>query len=317
MSINKMVGAIVILVAVFIIAAFLGYNNLKKKYEFMLTGERQITQNLNHDKELLQQNNQMLHDELEQLTGELEELQGFDLPLTKMEEAFDLNADEQEPLDRFNLPFRLNEIPAEKQVQAFFNYLDSRPYIADQVAGAKTYEIFLNNVAKLGAAYPNVAGETKTLFDMVKNIAYFFRTMGKRDVELTQAVLQNENDIVEPVMAAFYDWFTAENTTLEGRPDLKLLYEYSDYLLNSFGGRAYLARRSAKVRMLTVYYCLLTVDRANDRNQNYNGIDIRPYLNPLLDDMRTQMGLINRDEYIAQLKMLQTKYQRPGNSPAR
>lgn len=309
MSNGKLVGVIVVIVVIFLVASFWGYSNLKGKYELQLTGEKQTAQTLAYEKDLLAKNNELLQGEVEKLNDALEEMHGFDLPLAKIEQALGL-AEEEKPLDRVRLPFRLNEVPAEKQVLAFFNYLDQQPYVQEQAQGVKTYAIFVKNVNMLGQGYPNVAGETKSFFEMMKNVSFFFRTMGKDSVFLGQSVLNNEHDIMEPVMAAFYGWFTADNPQLRGRPDLKTMYEYSDYLMNSLGGRAYLMRRSAKVRLLTMYYCVLTVDRANDQNQNYNGIDLRLYLDSLLDDMRTQLGLINRDEYISTLEVLQTKYRR-------
>lgn len=309
MSNGKLVGIIVVIVVIFLVASFWGYSNLKGKYELQLTGEKQTAQTLAYEKDLLTKNNELLQGEVEKLNDALEEMHGFDLPLAKIEQALGL-AEEEKPLDRVRLPFRLNEVPAEKQVLAFFNYLDQQPYIQEQTQGVKTYALFVKNVNTLGQGYPNVAGETKSFFEMMKNVSFFFRTMGKDSVFLGQSVLNNEHDIMEPVMAAFYGWFTADNPQMRGRPDLKTMYEYSDYLMNSLGGRAYLMRRSAKVRLLTMYYCVLTVDRANDQNQNYNGIDLRLYLDNLLSDMQTQLGLINRDEYISTLEALQVKYRR-------
>lgn len=309
MSNGKLVGVIVVLVVIFIVAGFWGYSNLKGKYELQLTGEKQTAQALAYEKELLEKNNALLHDEVTKLNDTLEEIHGFDLPVEKIGEALGL-AETETPLDRVSLPFRLNSVSAEDQVRAFFAYLDAQPYVQAQTKGAKTYDLFVKNVTTLNQEYPDVPQETKSFFEMMKNISFFFRTLGKDNIMLTQAVLNNEHDIMEPVMAAYYEWFAADDTTLTGRPDFKMMYEYSNYLMNSFGGRAYLMRRSAKVRMLAMYYCVLTVDKANDRNMNYNGIDIRPYIGPLMEDMRTQLGLINRGEYISTLETLQTKYQR-------
>lgn len=309
MSNGKLVGVIVVLVVIFVVASFWGYFNLKGKYELQLTGEKQATQALAYEKDLLTKNNQILQGEVTKLNETLEELHGFDLPLPKMEQALGLT-EEGKPLDRVRLPFRLNEVAPEEQVLAFFNYLDQQAYVQEQTQDVKTYAIFVKNVNTLGLGYPNVPDETKSFFEMMKNLSFFFRSMGKGNVLLVQSVLNNENDIMEPVMAAFYGWFTAENPQLRGRPDLKTMYEYSDYLLNSLGGRAYLMRRSAKIRLLTMYYCVLTVDRANDQNMNYNGIDLRLYLDTLQKDIQTQLGLINRGEYLSTLAALQIKYQR-------
>lgn len=316
MSNSKLVAVIAVLVVIFLVAGFFGYTRLKNQYTDQLAEEQLSIQGLTYEKELLAQSNSLLKDEIAKLNQELENVNGLVLPLEKMEAALGLTDSSGEPLNLINLPFRMRNITPENQVKAFFAYLDQQPYAQNLKGDLATYDIFVKDVAALNQAFPNVHGETKSLFDMVKNISYFFRTVGKNDMALAKAALTRENDIMEPIMAAFYSWFNNSDSELAGAPDLKFLYEYSDYLLNSFGGRAYLVRRSAKVRLLTTYYCILVVDKANDRNENYNGIDIRPYIDMTLDDMRGQMGLINRDEYIQNLETLKTKYQRSNGDSA-
>jgi hypothetical protein len=113
-------------------------------------------------------------------------------------------------------------------------------------------------------------------------------------------------------METFYLWFTLNDHSNEkgmNRPSLKMLYKYSGYFLNTLSGRSYLLRRHAKVRILTTYYCVLMLDKANYSLLNTYGIDIRPHIKLLLPDVRNQTWLINKEQYLLELEKLDTKYQ--------
>ena len=54
---------------------------------------------------------------------------------------------------------------------------------------------------------------------------------------------------------------------------------------------------------------ILIMDRANTQNINRYGIDIRPSIDSLLEEMKTASSLATKDDYVAQLMILQDKYQ--------
>ncbi len=202
----------------------------------------------------------------------------------------------------------------ERQILAFFAYLDSQPYIQSyQFEGGSylQYQIALRN---LSSKPPIIAGEMDSLYNMVRNVAHFYRAMGKKRVFATRQVLQNESEIIETVMKTFYQWFTMESfgqADLAGRPSPQVMYEYAGYILDTLGGRSYLLRRSPKVRALTGYYCVLALDKANDLELNAKGIDIRPYIKSSLMEVKNQIGLIYQKEYITRLSELNLKYYSP------
>jgi hypothetical protein len=199
----------------------------------------------------------------------------------------------------------------ERQIMAFFSYLDQQPYIQSyEFAGGSylQYQIAINN---LSSKPPIITGEMQSLYSMVLNIAHFYRVMGKHRVFVTRQVLQNESEIIESVMKTFFKWFmmgSRGQTTLAGRPSPEIMYEYAGYILNTLGGRSYLLRRSPKVRALTTYYCVLALDQANEEELNSTGIDIRPYIKLSLLEVKNQIGLIYQKEYITKLSELNLKY---------
>lgn len=199
----------------------------------------------------------------------------------------------------------------ERQIIAFFAYLDQRPYVQSyEFAGGSylQYQIAINN---LSSTLPIVVGEMQSLYSMVRNIAHFYRVMGKHRVFVTRQVLQNESEIIESVMKTFFQWYTMNSggqVSLAGRPSPEIMYEYAGYILNTLGGRSYLLRRNPKVRALTTYYCVLALDQANAEELNSKGIDIRPYIKSSLLEVKNQIGLIYQNEYITKLNELNLKY---------
>jgi len=109
-------------------------------------------------------------------------------------------------------------------------------------------------------------------------------------------------------MRVFYQWVTGPAGTLQGKPSLPVMYEYASFFLHTLGGRSYLMRRDSKVRLLTTYYCILVLDRANDSGMNPNGVDIRPLIASTAKDIRSQKGLIYQKSYLAELSRLADKY---------
>jgi hypothetical protein len=141
-------------------------------------------------------------------------------------------------------------------------------------------------------------------------MAHFFRVLGKKRVNLTRDVLQNEGEILESAMQTLYLWATDETADREktNQPTLKTLYTYSAFFLNTLAGKSYLLRRNSKIRLLTTYYSVLILDQANDQELNPAGIDIRPHIEHLRSDLQSQLGFINQKKYLTQLQQLADKY---------
>lgn len=256
-------------------------------------------------------------DELEQKITDLQEeltvVKGQHLPEDKLAEVFGeekkgLDQEEREDSDR---PKQPNIADIERQIKSFFTYLDNQPYVQAQELKGGSYLQYQIAVEKLTANPPIITGEMDSLYNMVRNVAHFYRALGKNRVLLTKQVLHHESEVIESAMKNFYLWFVLDAkgaATLKGRPSLDVLYVYSGYLLNTLGGRSYLLRRDPKVRILTTFYCVLILDKANDADLNSMGIDIRPYIKTSLNEIKNQIGLVYQSEYIAKLNELQQKY---------
>jgi hypothetical protein len=200
----------------------------------------------------------------------------------------------------------------ESRITAFFSHLDAQEYVAAYQLEGGTYQQFQLTIKELTSHLPLVVGETESLYTLYKNMSHFFRVLGIKRINLTKDILVNESDSIESIMENFFLWYTINVHASEkgmNRPSLKMLYQYSGYFLNTLSGRSYLLRRHAKVRILTTYYCILLLDKANDSLFNEHGIDIRPHIELLLSDISNQTGLINKEQYLLELEKLDKKYQ--------
>lgn len=197
------------------------------------------------------------------------------------------------------------------QVDAFFNYLDSRPYLAGKNPDGDSAAFIRTCVERLMADPPVNIAEMQDMFRLVKNVTHFYRVLGKQRLVMAREILTAEERILEPAMAVFYARAVECRQPLPGGEaplSMERLYDYAGYFLNTLGGRSYLLRRESKLRMLVNYYAILTVDRANDEKFNQYGIDLRPYIDYLFYDISNQKGLAYRERYLTRLAMLRDKY---------
>jgi len=255
-----------------------------------------------------------LEQEVTELKLELTDVKGQNVPEEKLATVFGKETKEEgrQVEETQTPPEELSDIAeTERQIAAFFTYLDKRPYIRSLNLAGGSYLQYQIAIEKLSATPPIIVGEMDSLYNMVRNVAHFYRVMGKKRVLLSRQILQNESEVIEAIMQNFYKWFTMDDggkSTLKGRPSMTAMYEYAGYILNTLGGRSYLLRRSPKVRTLTTYYCVLILDRANEEELNSRGLDIRPYIRSSLLEIKNQIGLIHQNEYITKLSELSLKY---------
>ena len=199
----------------------------------------------------------------------------------------------------------------EGRIMAFFSYLDDQGYVQSYEFKEGTYREYQIALKKLVSKPPIITGEMASLYNIVRNVAHFYRVLGKKRVLLIKQMLQNESEVIESIMRNFFLWFTMDDggqSPVQGRPSLEDMYEYAGYILNTLGGRSYLLRRDPKVRTLTTYYCVLILDKANDETLNSKGIDIRPYIRSSLMEVESQTGLVHQKEYLTRLSELRLKY---------
>jgi hypothetical protein len=306
----KIIVAIVVIVAsaFFIYSKFAGWHASK------------LETTVKQEKKIWQDKTDQMRQEIATLKQELAAVKGQNLSQDKQDklvEVFgELQPEDKEATQQLEGQLSggtkqpsLAEV--EGRLMSFFSYMDNQEYVQSYKFKEGTYHQYQIAIKKLSSKLPIVSGEMSSLYNIVRNVAHFYRVMGKKRVLLIKQILQNESEVIESVMRTFYLWFTMDDeghSTIQGRPSMENMYEYAGYILNTLGGRSYLLRRDPKVRTLTAYYCILILDKANDEELNSKGIDIRPYIGSLLMEIENQTGLVHQKEYLTKLRELMLKY---------
>lgn len=198
-------------------------------------------------------------------------------------------------------------------LNTFYQDLDSREYMKQFSREESSKIHFSRLIQKLLDNPPVVVRETDDLYTLLTNTAHFFRILGQNNVLMLKGILDREKESLEDILHSFY--ILSQNPEILQKElfiDLneKSLYDYAGFFLNTMGGRLYLFRRDSTSRMAVTYYAIRIIDHANDTHNSPHGIDIRPAITALIDEMETGgNGLHYRDEYLEKLYFFQKKYQ--------
>ncbi len=200
---------------------------------------------------------------------------------------------------------------AQRDLVGLFEFLDGRDYVQRILSNGSAYARFKEVIKRLAAQPPLPAGESMDPAHMMRNTFHFFRSLDRDDLRLVIAIIRNEEASMELDMEVFYRWLMAgdRGPDPEGiRPPFSVSYRYAGFFLNTIGGRAYLYRRSEGVRLLASYYCILLLHEADRRKVNTYGIDVLPFIGPLINEMNHYPGLQFQETYIEKLKQLEAYY---------
>ena len=209
---------------------------------------------------------------------------------------------------------------AVEQLNAFYKNLDAQPWMKQFQTDETSRQHFSRLIQKLIDNPPVVVRETDDLYTLLKNTAHFFRVLGGNNVAMLKGILDREKESLEDMLHSFY-LLTRHPDLLKKEYDITLgqtsLRDYASFLLNTMGGRLYLFRRDATSRMLVTFYAIKIIDQANIDGKNPYGIDIRPTLARLADEMEHGGDQLKyRDRYLEELHRLQEKYeQHPDGKP--
>lgn len=199
-----------------------------------------------------------------------------------------------------------------EELEQFFRHLDQQTYMADFHLPEKSKPHFSKILQKLLEQPPATTREADDYFTLLKNTAHFFRIIGKENTLALKGILDRERESLEPVFYTFYT-LTSTPEVLKDRFSLSVadepLYDYACFFLNTIGGRLYLFRRDSTSRMVVSYYAIRIIDKANDSGHNRLGIDLRPFIDALIDEMENAGGKLRfRESYLDILYDMKEKY---------
>ncbi|WP_136796686.1 hypothetical protein [Desulfosediminicola ganghwensis] len=201
---------------------------------------------------------------------------------------------------------------AADRIRHFYSEMDEKRYIKGYHLNEPSESYFSSLTQKALDNPPIVSGETDDLFNVLKNTAHFFRVVGKKNIIVIKSILHEEKKSYEDVLADYYllskkPEYLNKEFSLQVTDDA--LLEYAGFFLNTMGGRLYLFRRDSVSRMLVNYYAILIVDQANHEARNSYGIDIKPAITALIDELETSNAqLQSKETYLDTLYTLKERY---------
>lgn len=198
------------------------------------------------------------------------------------------------------------------ELNAFYTHLDQQAYMRDFGLKEPSKVHFSRLLQKLVDNPPVVVRETDDLLTLLKNTAHFYRILDQENITILKGILDRDRKSFEQILKTFYT-LTYHPEYLQKEYSLTLpldaLRDYAAFFLNTIGGRLYLFRRDSLSRMTVSYYSILVLDRANQEGNNPQGIDLRPAIDSLVEEIEnTGNGLKFRDEYLDRLYDLKEKY---------
>lgn len=199
-----------------------------------------------------------------------------------------------------------------EKLNRFYEHLDQQSYMKEFELDEASSVHFSKLLQKLIDTPPVVANETNDLFTLLKNTAHFFRILGKDNILILKGILDREKSSFEKILRTFYALTDHPEVMLE-EYSLKLpregLYDYAGFFLNTMGGRLYLFRRNSASRMTVSFYSIVIIDKANKEEYNRHGIDIRPAIDFLIDEIEnTGKHLLLKEDYLDTLYDLKEDY---------
>ncbi len=198
------------------------------------------------------------------------------------------------------------------ELNSFYAHLDQQAYMRDfhlkepsKIHFSKLLQLLLDNP-------PIIAKETDDYFTLLKNTAHFFRILGKENILILKGILDREKKSFENTLKTFYR-LTEYPESLKKEYSLVIpsenLYDYAGFFLSTIGGRLYLFRRDSTSRMVISYYAVMIVDRANKKGNSRLGIDLRPAIDSLIDEMENASSNLKlKEEYLDSLYDLKEHY---------
>jgi len=200
-----------------------------------------------------------------------------------------------------------------RTIKEFYQHVDEQPYIQNHGLNTSSETHFTSLIQKLLNNPPVVSGETNDLFTILQNTAHFFRIIGKDNILLIKAILDQEKDRYEHVLAEFYTLLhipdcPAASFNLHVPPSSP--YDYAGFFLSTMGGRLYLFRRDSMSRMVVSFYAILLIDEANKNASNKYGIEIAEAIDRFIEEMEsTTYDLQLKSLYLDKLYDLKEQYQ--------
>jgi hypothetical protein len=191
-----------------------------------------------------------------------------------------------------------------RELDQFFTYLDKQDYIKEYQFpdGSKDFVASMVNQA---LSNPPVYQAEKNMTSTLKTGAHLYQVIGAQNLVILATILENEPDHLENIFASFYDWSEmagqCPDRTYAIRPQLDKLYSYALFFIDSKDGTSYVNRRDTATGLLTRFYALKIIRKAQANHIDKYNVDTTPHINALITDIESSNLLERKAAYLKTL----------------
>jgi hypothetical protein len=193
------------------------------------------------------------------------------------------------------------------KVLNFFSFLDERDYIKEYQLENGIYAYLKELIVKLSKQTP-VVGEEHFPDEILTNAYHFYRILQKSNILLIKDIIDKEKDIMEQTMRYFYLQQIRCEDSQKIFPSFGVLYNYAHFFWKTLGGKAYIFRLDTKSKILLMYYTTMIIHEANLREMNKFGVDIRPQIEKLENELSNYSELSYIGKYLYELSKIKKNY---------
>ena len=193
------------------------------------------------------------------------------------------------------------------RVSNFFSLLDERDYIKEYQLENGIYAYLKELIVKLSKQTP-VVGEEHFPDEILTNAYHFYRILQKSNILLIKDIIDKEKDIMEQTMRYFYLQQIRCEDSQKIFPSFGVLYNYAHFFWKTLGGKAYIFRLDTKSKILLMYYTTMIIHEANLREMNKFGVDIRPQIEKLENELSNYSELSYIGKYLYELSKIKKNY---------
>ena len=175
------------------ISSYVAYDQIEKWHN------RSLETSLEQEQEGWQKKTEKLEEKITTLQEELNQQTDAFVAEGKMVEVFG-----EDPAEVSPEKTEISCEELEQQLTSFFNYLDKKNYKEIYELEEGTQDLFQKMVEQLSDNPPIVTGELKGIPTLIRNMAHFYRVLGRKKVEYVKEILKYESDVMETIMATIF-----------------------------------------------------------------------------------------------------------------
>ena len=194
-----------------------------------------------------------------------------------------------------------------KDLDHFFLYLDTQDYIKEYQFpnGSKD---FISSMINKALSHPPLQPTDKNLANQAQTGIHLYRILGRQNLLILAKILVNEPDHLETVFENFYNWTLMADEcptrTYIIRPQLKQLYQYALFFIDSDNGKSYVNRRDTLTGLLTRFYALQIIKEAQTQNIDTYNTDLTSPIASLITDIKATDVLEKKETYLKVIHFL-------------